>query len=135
MPPVPQFQDARAGDGGDDGEWVATAAALAGRSRRAWYVPRAAAGLLFIAGGALLHVINLATGADYADFADPAHFAWVTNAWNAVVVPNHLLFIGLLAQLEATQECWQSAAGAGANSARLLYTADAAHEEEGDGNE
>jgi len=78
------------------------AAALAGRSRQARYLGRAAVGVLFIAGGALLHVINLATGNDYAGFADPAPFAWVTHAWNAVVVPNHVLFIGLLAVFEAT---------------------------------
>ena len=78
------------------------AAVLAGRSRRARYLGRAAVGVLFIAGGALLHVINLATGSDYASFADPAHFAWVTHAWNVVVVPNHILLIGLLALFEAT---------------------------------
>ena len=78
------------------------AAALAGRSRQARYLGRAAVGVLFIAGGALLHVINLATGADYAGFADPAHFAWVTHTWNAIVVPDHILFIGLLVVFEAT---------------------------------
>src|SRR5215475_618467 len=77
------------------------AAVLASRSRQARYLGRAAVGVLFIAGGALLHVINLATGSDYAGFADPAHFAWVTHAWNAVVVPSHVLFIGLLAAFEA----------------------------------
>ena len=59
------------------------AAVLAGRSRQARYLGRAAVGVLFIAGGALLHVISLATGGDYAGVADPAHFAWVTHAWNA----------------------------------------------------
>jgi hypothetical protein len=78
------------------------AAVLASRSRQARYIGRAAVGVLFIVGGALLHVINLATGGDYAGFAGPAHFAWVTHAWNAVVVPNHILFIGLLAVFEAT---------------------------------
>ena len=77
------------------------AAVLASRSRAARYVGRAAVGVLFIAGGALLHVINLATGADYGGFADPAHFGWVTTAWNAVVVPDHILFVGLLALFEA----------------------------------
>jgi hypothetical protein len=77
------------------------AAVLASRSRPARYLGRAAVGVLFIAGGALLHVVNLATGGDYAGFADPAHFAWVTNAWNAVVVPDHVLFISLLAVFEA----------------------------------
>jgi hypothetical protein len=59
-------------------------------------------GLLFIIGGALLHVINLATAADYAGFADPAHFGWVTDAWRAVVAPNQVLFISLLVVFEAT---------------------------------
>lgn len=77
------------------------AAVLATRSRRWRYAGRAAVGVLFIVGGALLHVINLATGADYSNFADPAHFEWVTDAWRAVVAPNHVLFIGLLAVFEA----------------------------------
>jgi uncharacterized membrane protein len=78
------------------------AAVLAGRSRRARYVGRAAVGILFIVGGALLHVINLATGSNYSGFADPAFFPWVTDAWESVVVPNPVLFIGLLAVFEAT---------------------------------
>ena len=87
--------------------WVACGVAtiiagvLAGRSRRARYVGRAAVGVLFVFGGALLHVINLATGASYAGFADPAHFAWVMHAWRAVVAPNTVLFITLLAVFEA----------------------------------
>jgi hypothetical protein len=93
------------------------AAALAGHSRHARYFGRAAVSVLFIAGGALLHVINLATGSDYAGFADPAHFAWMTHAWNAVVLPNHVLFIGLLAAFEAAAGVLATAAGAGLNSA------------------
>lgn len=95
------------------------------RSRQARYRGRAAVGVLFIAGGALLHVINLATGGDYAGFANPAHFAWVTHAWNAVVVPNHVLFIGLLAAFEAiagvlaNQRRAQDAAGTGTRLLRL----------------
>jgi hypothetical protein len=77
------------------------ASVLASRSARARYAGRAAVGVLFVIGGALLHVINLATGGDYASFADPAHFAWVTDAWRAVVAPNQLFFIGLLAVFEA----------------------------------
>jgi len=86
--------------------WVACgvatgiAAALASRSDRARFLGRAAVGVLFIAGGALVHVINLATGVDYTEFADDAHFAWVTQAWRAVVAPNQLLFIGLLVVFE-----------------------------------
>jgi uncharacterized membrane protein len=78
------------------------AAVLASRSGRARYVGRAAVGALFFVGGALVHVINLASGGDYAGFADPAHFGWVTDAWRAVVAPNQVLFIGLLVVFEAT---------------------------------
>lgn len=78
------------------------ASVFAGRSRRARLTGRAAVGFLFAVGGALLHVINLATGVDYAGFADPAHFAWVTDSWRAVVAPNEVLFIGLLVVFEAT---------------------------------
>jgi hypothetical protein len=77
------------------------AAVLAGRSGRARLAGRVAVGVLFVFGGALLHVINLATGVDYTDFADPAHFGWVTDAWRAVVGPNQMLFIGLLVLFEA----------------------------------
>jgi hypothetical protein len=50
---------------------------------------------------ALLHVINLAAGAASSGFADPAYFPWVTSAWQAVVVPHAVVFIGLLALFEA----------------------------------
>ena len=93
------------------------AAVLADRSRRAQYLGRTAVGVLFIAGGALLHVINLATGTDYAGFADPAHFAWVTHAWNVVLVPNHVLLIGLLALFEATAGVLAMSGGRGTRSA------------------
>jgi hypothetical protein len=77
------------------------AAILAGHSRRALLTGRIAVGALFVLGGALLHVINLAMGSDYATFADPALFSWVTHSWRAVVVPSHDVFIGLLAGFEA----------------------------------
>ena len=89
------------------GVWIAcgvatvAAAALAHRSRAALLLGRAAVGVLFVVGGALLHVINLAAGADYSGFADPAFFPWVTSAWQAVVVPHAVVFIGLLALFEA----------------------------------
>ena len=66
------------------------------------YVGRGAVGMLFIVGGALLHLLNLASGANYSGFADPAYFPMVTNTWQVVVVPNAVLFIGLLAVFEAT---------------------------------
>lgn len=78
------------------------ASLLAGRSRQWRYVGRAATAVLFVIGGALVHVINLVTGGDYTGFADPAHFQWVTDTWRDVVGPNQLLFIGLLIVFEAT---------------------------------
>lgn len=78
------------------------AAVLASRSKRWRYVGRLAIGVLFIIGGALAHVVNLAGHANYASFADPALFAWVTHAWRTVVPPNHVVLIGLLAVFEAT---------------------------------
>src|SRR5512132_448441 len=78
------------------------AAVLATRSRRWRYIGRAAVGALFILGGALVNASYLASGADYAGFADPAHFAWVTDAWRAVVAPNVVPWISLLVVFEAT---------------------------------
>ena len=77
------------------------AAVLAHRSWQARYVGRVAVGLLFVFGGALVHVSNLVAGSDYSGFANPSYFAWVARAWETVVVPNHVLFIGLLAAFEA----------------------------------
>lgn len=88
--------------------WVAcglatlVASVWAGRSVRARSLGRASVGVLFVVGGALLHVINLVSGFDYTGFADPAHFAWVTDSWRAVVAPNQMFFIGLLVVFEAT---------------------------------
>ncbi|EWT02212.1 hypothetical protein N865_00320 [Intrasporangium oryzae NRRL B-24470] len=78
------------------------ASLLAYRSTRWRHVGRAATAVLFLIGGALVHVINLVTGGDYTSFADPAHFQWVTDTWRDVVGPNQLLFIGLLIVFEAT---------------------------------
>lgn len=78
------------------------ASVLASRSRRWLHVGRAAVGVLFVFGGALVNAVYLASGVDYAVFADGAHFAWVTAAWRAVVAPNQVLFIGLLVVFEAT---------------------------------
>lgn len=61
-----------------------------------------------------------ATGSNYSGFADPAFFPWVTHAWESVVVPNPVLFIGLLAVFEATSACCRSAAGAARSSATQL---------------
>jgi hypothetical protein len=70
-------------------------------SRRARYVGRVAVGVLMLLGGAVFNAVNLEMGANYADFADQAHFSWVADAWRTVVAPNHLLFIGWLVAFEA----------------------------------
>lgn len=77
------------------------AAVLASRSKWWRYAGRAAVGVLFIIGGALAHVVNLATHANYASFANPALFGWVTHTWRTVVPPHHVVLIGLLAVFEA----------------------------------
>lgn len=88
--------------------WVASGAAALiaaiwatrGGGRRALLLGRIALGTLFVVGGALVHVINLATGSGYGTFADPSHFWWVSHAWRSVVVPTQELFISLLAAFE-----------------------------------
>jgi uncharacterized membrane protein len=88
--------------------WLACGAAtmigavMAHRGRRWRYVGRAGVGALFLFGGALYNFLLLVSGGDFTDFADTAHFAWVTDAWRAVVAPNQILFIGLLVAFEAT---------------------------------
>jgi uncharacterized membrane protein len=76
-------------------------AVLASRHRLARLTGRIAVGVLMLMGGALFNAVNLATGGDYAGFADSAHFGWVTAAWQAVVAPNQQLLIGLLVVYEA----------------------------------
>jgi len=77
------------------------AAVLAGRRRWARQLGRIAVGVLMLFGGAGFNAVNLATGGDYAGFADNAHFDWVTTAWRAVVAPHQPMFIGLLVIYEA----------------------------------
>lgn len=78
-----------------------TAAVLATRSRGWLYLGRAAVGGLFLVGGSAFNLIGLVSGMDYGDFADTAHFHWVTESWRAIVAPNQSLFIGLLVIFEA----------------------------------
>jgi hypothetical protein len=77
------------------------AALRAGHSARARLVGRVALFLLFVLAGALVNAIYLATGTDYADFADLSYLPFVTDTWRAVVAPNQQLFIGLLVVFEA----------------------------------
>ena len=77
------------------------AAPFAMRSSKARLAGRIAVGVLMLVGGALFNAIQLAVGSDYSGFADPAHFRWVADAWEAVVPANHVLLIGLLVLFEA----------------------------------
>jgi hypothetical protein len=74
---------------------------LAARSDRARRVGRIFTGLVMLIGGAAVNATSLATGYDYADFADGSKFAWVTDAWRTIVPPHHPLLIGLLVLFEA----------------------------------
>lgn len=77
---------------------------LASRSTRARYIGRAALAILFAIAGGTMHFIALVSGLEktdfYVTFADTAHFAWVTEAWRSVFVPNQALFVALLATFE-----------------------------------
>jgi hypothetical protein len=74
---------------------------LANWRRWARYIGRIGVGVLMLLGGAAFNAVNVARGQTYADFADQAHFGWVTAAWRAVVAPHHVLFISLLVAFEA----------------------------------
>jgi hypothetical protein len=79
---------------------VAAVQVLRGSAGRALLLGRVSLGLLFIVGGALVHVVNLLTDVSYRGFADPAHFWWVSETWRSVVAPHQVLFISLLIAFE-----------------------------------
>ena len=72
------------------------------RSRNARLVGRWAVALLFVVAGAGVNAWYLATGTDYAGFADASAIPFVRETWRAVVAPNQELWIGLLVAFEAT---------------------------------
>nr|WP_307006833.1 hypothetical protein [Sinomonas atrocyanea] len=74
---------------------------LAARFPWARRVGRVGTGLTMLLGGAAVNASFLIGGATYADFADDAKFAWVTDAWRAVVPGDYALWIGLLIAFEA----------------------------------
>jgi len=79
------------------------AALQAGHSRRALCVGRWALGVLFIAFGAAVNAIYLASGTDYyEDFASASPFPFVRDTWVSLVLPNQGFFISLLIIAEAT---------------------------------
>jgi hypothetical protein len=73
----------------------------ADRSRRAYRLGIAAVSTLWVVAGAGVNVFFLLRGDDYSGFADGASTSFVRDTWESVVVPNHGLFIGLLAAYEA----------------------------------
>ena|SRR5215218_11203039 len=83
---------------------VAFVAALrAAHSRRAMYVGRWALGVLFIVFGAAVNAIYLGVGTGYyEDFAIQSPFAFVSDTWSSLVLPNQGFFISLLIVAEAT---------------------------------
>lgn len=84
------------------GAVVLVAALRADRSARARRVGEVAFAALFIGAGALVNTYYLWTGYAFDDFADGAHFAFVRDAWRAVVVPHATVWIGLLIAFELT---------------------------------
>lgn len=87
--------------------WVAlggivfVCAVRARRSPSALRRGRLALGVLFLLAGAAVNAAFLATGTDYAAFADASYLAFVRDTWRSVVAPNQVLFIGLLVVFEA----------------------------------
>ena len=80
---------------------IIVAAVRSRHSARAVTVGRYAFVTLFLAAGAAVNTVFLATGEDYADFADRSYIAFVRHTWRTLVVPNHWLFISLLIAFEA----------------------------------
>lgn len=106
--------------------WVAcavviiAAAVRARHSRRATRTGRWAVGLLYLAAGALVNAVFLATGEDYAEFADASYIPFVRDTWGSLVVPNHYVFISLLIVFETAVGLL---ALAGAGRTQLGYVA------------
>lgn len=83
------------------GTITVVAGVRAHHSRRALQVGRLAVGALFVLGGALVNALYLATGTDYADFADASYIPFVRDTWASVVAPHQEIWIGLLIAFEA----------------------------------
>jgi hypothetical protein len=71
------------------------------RDRRARLIGRWAVALLFVVAGAGVNAWYLATGIDYAAFADASVIPFVRDTWRSVVAPNQGIWIGLLVAFEA----------------------------------
>jgi hypothetical protein len=83
------------------GALVVIAGFRAGRHRAAYRLGIFAVSALWVVGGAAVNASFLARGDDYSGFADGASTSFVRDTWESLVVPHHLLFIGLLIAFEA----------------------------------
>ena len=82
---------------------VTLVAAVAAQWRpAALRVGRVTLGIYYVAAGALVHAVYLATGQTYATIADAAHVSFVRDTWRSLVAPHQMVFIGLLVLFEAT---------------------------------
>ena len=70
------------------------------RSRAALRAGQVALAALYLVGGALVNLVYLVRGDDYATFADGSYLPFVSDTWRSVVVPNHHFFISLLIAFE-----------------------------------
>jgi len=81
---------------------VTIAAALrARRSAAARRAARYALGVLYVLFGAVVNAVFLATGTDYAAFADASPIPFVRDTWHSVVAPHQVFWISLLVVFEA----------------------------------
>ena len=84
------------------GTVIVVSSLRARRSRRAYRVGVVSVAVLWVVAGAAVNAYFLVRGDDYSGFADGAPVAWVSDTWEALVVPHHTFFIGLLIAFEAT---------------------------------
>lgn len=75
---------------------IIVAALRARHSRRAARIGQLGVAALYLGAGALVNAVFLATGEDYAEFADSAYIPFVRDTWRDLVVPNHDAFISAL---------------------------------------
>jgi hypothetical protein len=83
------------------GALVCVSSLYAGVNRTAYRTGIGAVSALWVLGGAAVNVSFLARGDDYSGFANLASTAFVRETWESLVVPHHLIFIGLLVAFEA----------------------------------
>ena len=83
------------------GAFIVVCALRAKGSERSLRWGCAGVSVLWVAAGAAVNAGFLLTGSTYSGFADAADIAFVRETWESLVVPHHLLFIGLLIVFEA----------------------------------